>query len=624
MYRTAVPVMLTSKHFDPEKILNDLKLVGSDRVFLALPPLNTDTCRQKAVFEKLAEAIPFFKKRGIETGVWFWAFMVEGENNFTPITGFGGKQSSTEKCPLDPAFLEYAADTVRTIAAMHPDIILYDDDFRFGFLDSGNGCQCRFHRAEMKKRLGGKELPEGDLFELLFSGKPNEYRAAYLDAAGESLKSFCRKMREALDSVDPTIRFGACSCMSVWDMDGVDSFTLAEILAGNTKPLVRLIGAPYWAENRFLGNRLEDVIELERMERSWHEGNDIEVFSEGDSYPRPRYRVPASYLEIFDTALRADGSFDGILKYMLDYTSSEGYERGYVDKHMDSSMFTGRIDELFRGKTLAGVRVYQSLHRLRDADFTGMNITSSQIHDMIFPLGARALAQNSIPTVYHGTGCAGIAFGENARHLPESAFSKPLILDIAAARILLAQGKDIGITEIGAIYTPHTEVFPAFSDEHVALYASSPFAYHVKTAKGAAVRSSFIPGSQAYPACISYTSPSGEQYILYTFDARLAPEAVTRNYCLPRQIAGLLRGFDSPLPLECHGNPDLYVLCKSDEKQTVIGFWNCHADYASGIRVKTARPYKKANFIGCSGRLDKDVLLVDRIGAYEYGFVLLK
>ena len=91
MYRTAVPVMLTSKHFDPEKILSDLKLVGSDRIFLALPPLNSDTARQTAVFDKLAEAIPFFKRNGIETGVWFWAFMVEGENDFTPITGFGGK-----------------------------------------------------------------------------------------------------------------------------------------------------------------------------------------------------------------------------------------------------------------------------------------------------------------------------------------------------------------------------------------------------------------------------------------------------------------------------------------------------------------------------------------------------
>ena len=35
--------------------------------------------------------------------------------------------------------------------------------------------------------------------------------------------------------------------MSSWDIDGTNAYELAKILAGNTKPLVRLIGAPYWA-----------------------------------------------------------------------------------------------------------------------------------------------------------------------------------------------------------------------------------------------------------------------------------------------------------------------------------------------------------------------------------------
>ena len=97
-----------------------------------------------------------------------------------------------------------------------------------------------------------------------------------------------------------------------------------------------------------------------------------------------------------------------------------------------------------------------------------------------------------------------------------------------------------------------------------------------------------------------------------------------RNYMLPRQIARLLKVFDSALPVECFGNPDLYILCKTDEKQMAIGLWNCHADYASGVRIKLEAPYKKAQFIGCSGRLERGVLVVDRICAYEYGFVLLK
>ena len=623
MYRLSVPVMLTSPHFEPQRILEDLEQQGAERILLALPPLSTDETVQNRIFEKLAGAISFFKENGLETGVWFWTFWVEGKNDFTPITGFGGRKSANEKCPLDPNFLDFAASVIRKIAAMNPDIILYDDDFRLGNLDSGTGCLCAYHRVEMKKRLG--TLPEGDLFQVMFSGKPNAVRDAYLDAAGESLKNFCRKMREAVDSVNPDIRLGACSCMSVWDTDGVDSFTLAGLFAGNTRPLVRLIGAPYWAENRFFGNRLEDVIELERMERGWYDGNDIEIFSEGDSYPRPRYRVPASYLEIFDTALRADGSFDGILKYMLDYTSSEDYERGYLEKHADSSLFTAEIDRIFGEKDAVGIRVYAALHKLRDTDFTGRNATVSTIDNAFFPLESRALAQNSIPTVYKGTGCAGIAFGENARHLPDSAYAKPLILDMAAARILTELGKDVGLAGVGESCQAYGWHFPAFADETVNLYSSGAFVCPVTLKENAVVHSQFdIPDGSRIPACFTYTNGDGERFIVITFEADRAPEAVMRNYMLPRQIAQLLKAFDSALPVECFGNPDLYILCKTDEKQMAIGLWNCHADYASGVRIKLEAPYKKAQFIGCSGRLERGVLVVDRIGAYEYGFVLLK
>jgi hypothetical protein len=54
------------------------------------------------------------------------------------------------------------------------------------------------------------------------------------------------------------------------------------------------------------------------------EDKNIEVLSEGDVYPRPRHKIPANYLEIFDTALRAADCTNGIHKYMLDYTSNAG------------------------------------------------------------------------------------------------------------------------------------------------------------------------------------------------------------------------------------------------------------------------------------------------------------
>ena len=62
----------------------------------------------------------------------------------------------------------------------------------------------------------------------------------------------------------------------------------------------------------------------------WHDFYEIELVTEGDTYPRPRLWVSSSILEGYDMILRADGYTHTILKYMLDYNSSPSYETGYV------------------------------------------------------------------------------------------------------------------------------------------------------------------------------------------------------------------------------------------------------------------------------------------------------
>ena len=54
--------------------------------------------------------------------------------------------------------------------------------------------------------------------------------------------------------------------MASWDIDGTTSSEMARILAGNTKPFYRFIGAPYWAVRTSFGVSLQDAVELERME----------------------------------------------------------------------------------------------------------------------------------------------------------------------------------------------------------------------------------------------------------------------------------------------------------------------------------------------------------------------
>ena len=104
------------------------------------------------------------------------------------------------------------------------------------------------------------------------------------------------------------------------------------------------------------------------MESAWCEDNDIEIMTEGDVYPRPRHRCPSSYLEGFDTALRTAETANGILKYAVSYTSSPEYENGYIDSHIKNKPIYDEIDRLSSGKKDCGVRIYESMHKVGNAD----------------------------------------------------------------------------------------------------------------------------------------------------------------------------------------------------------------------------------------------------------------
>ena len=339
MYELSVPVMVTAPTFNQEAVLKDLRLVGAKRVLLAIPFLNHDSSVMESYYSALQTAISFFRENGVETGVWFWTFRFETkEAHFTVMVNSQGEKchtSTAKYCPFDEGYLTFMENHVKRLAQLKPDLILFDDDFAFGFTSMhAPACYCDLHRARMAEILGEEVPPAEELYKLMYSGKKNPLRSAFLQACGESLVNLSKRMRKAVDSVDPTVRMGQCGCITTFDADGVDSFTISKVLAGNTKPYLRLIGAPYWDEVRLHGNRRVDVIGLERMARAWYDGDDMEIVSEGDTYPRPRHAVPASHLELFDAALRADGSFSGIMKYLMDYNSSANYERGYINAHL--------------------------------------------------------------------------------------------------------------------------------------------------------------------------------------------------------------------------------------------------------------------------------------------------
>ena len=621
MYKISVPIMNSHvTRAGREKLAEMLKKIGAQRVFLALDSYVFDGEERRGVLETLRDNSDYFKAQGFETGAWIWTFRLTDKScGYTYMESPFGKVSQTQVCPSDPEFRRFAGEYIKDIARCGVQVIMFDDDFRYGYIDIGMGCTCKNHLARMSSILG-EEISKEGLAEKLLSGGPNKYRSAWLKANGDYFREFAAEMRACLDEVDPSVRFGPCSCMPLWDFDGVSTPEISRILAGSTRPFMRLIGAPYWSVNKGWGNRLQDVIELERMERSWS-GEGIEIFSEGDVYPRPRFTCSAARLEGFDTALRAAGCMDGILKYVMDYTSNAGYETGYVERHIRNQPLYEGIERHFAGKDVCGVRVYESMCKFENAEIPEEVAGTTNVQDMFFSPAARLLAGSSFPTVYEGPGTAGIAFGENAKYLPDGALDNGLILDARAAQILSEQGVDVGVERFGEKFEAEEERFLC-CDEYTCPYGAK--AYELTLRDGAETLSVFTAEGREHPAAFRYENAAGQRFLVFAFNGYFSPEVLFRQYTRSKQIADCIEWLcGKKLPAFCFGNPDLYTICKRDANSLSVGLWNFFEDSVPEPVVTLDRAFSGIEFLNCSGRLEGDKVYLSEIPPFDFaGFTV--
>lgn len=626
MYKTSVPLV---RFFErQEENIAEAKRLGASRVFLCVGRGLAGEAANRAELARLSENIPVYEAAGFEVGVWFSTIGHGGplagdcggapQGGFTNIVGLKGVSKGDSFCPLDPAFSEAICGHVRGIAEAGAKMIMIDDDFRLS--SRGDcGCTCERHLAEYRRRLG-ENIAREEILKKAFTGGPNRYRDVWYGLMGDTLRGFARQMREAVDSVDPSVRLGACSCMTVWDADGVDSIELARILAGHTKPFLRLIGAAYWPA--LWGppcQHLQYVAELERMQQHWCEGTGIEIFSEGDVYPRPRHFVPAAYLEAFDTILRADGGFDGILKYGVDYCSSPRYETGYADRAERSAPLYAAIEKHFAGKRCAGAGVACTMKKIRAKVFSEPEREIGADYDGgFFQPEQILLTDNSVPMTY-GEAPVTVAFGENARYL--GALPGGLLLDAPAALILERQGVDTGLASAEP-YAPAAVGGEHYFEENETIYlADAAGLMKLSPKPGAEVLSEFR-GEIAAPSALQYENAQGTRFCILGFDADKSKrnERFSRNYCrqsqLIRSLAWLGR---APLPAVCAKNPDLYLLCKRGGGSMAVGLWNIFPDAVLSPVIELDKAYTRVEFINCSGSLDGNRVRLDAdIPAYGF------
>ncbi|MBR5519924.1 MAG: hypothetical protein IKU55_04325 [Clostridia bacterium] len=605
MYKIGVPLVRYAEFH--EENLAHLRRLGAERVFLC-PGRGFGTAEEQAAeYARLAENVKFYTEAGYEVGVWCSTIGHGGElvgasdngaaMHFTRLIGLKGRSNSDSFCPLDPDFSRTVCNHIANIARCGPKLIMVDDDYRLA-TRSDCGCTCERHMAEYQKRLG-EPIAREDVLKKAFTGGKNRYRDTWLELMGDTLRGFARQMREAVDSVDPTIRLGACSCMSVWDQDGVDSIELAKIFAGSTKPFLRLIGAAYWpAFWAAPCDKLAYVAELERMQRHWCEMEDIEIFGEGDVYPRPRYVVPSANLELYDTILRADGGFDGNLKYGVDYFSSSAYEKGYSLRAERNRPLYAELARHFGEKRAVGVSVASTMKKIADKVFTDPEREiGANYDDGFFQPEQQVLTSCALPITYDDAPVKAV-FGENARHLDLENLPSGLLLDAAAAKILEERGLDVGLASAKALDgSVGAFVFPTY-DERTPMDSTNGL-MAITPKSGATVLAEFA-GSQTVPAVVRYENADGLRVILLAICAERSKTNARflRNYCLPRLLASELGWAGrAELPVTCFGNPDLYVMAKRDETTLTVGLWNIFADEALAPELTLDRAYTKIETI---------------------------
>ncbi len=579
--------------------------------------------------DRLQSLIQRLQSEGFEVCVWVnalghGALLAHAEREeedaygFTHIVGLDGKHSKHGLCPADPRLRAHFASTLQKIAAMHPQMIMLDDDFRLNVRDTTYdiGCFCDRHMQELCLRLG-ETVTREELYEKAFTGGENRYRSTWMELMREALLGFALEMRRAVDAVAPEVRLGACACYDTWDMDGTDCIELARAFAGRTRPFIRTIGAPY--HNR----RVAAAVECTRMQAAFcQSAPDVELFAEGDVYPRPRYAVPAAQLELFDLALWVTNAVEADQKYMFDYSRRVGYENGYVARHLKNAPKRAELSAIFSQKTSVGVRVFEPMHKVKTWDMPCQKPlpVGRYIHKNFYPKSARLLAEQAIPATYEDTGYPVILFGESARHIPLSELKNGALLDAMGAKILTERGVDVGLLSAEKAVC-NGEYFIEEEDKIMG-YGGLPL-MQLSVREGAMTDSTLIP-VQA-PGAYRYENALGQRFFVLALDAYTAlPNDMTvyqNSYYRGKQLKKAAEWVaKKPLPASCTGHPYLYMICSKNVDKTAmsVALFNVFEDEILSPEIVLDGAYSSVRFVNCEGVLNGDRITLTDISPFGF------
>ena len=465
-FTLSVPILIQNFTEDNRKeTLRALRRCGAHRVFLGVSGFFSEETNRRRAFGTLPEKVAILQDKGFEVGVWVPSSIVCDGGDYTFKQNAQGQEMRPWQCHADESFIRLAELHMRLFAQSGISLIMFDDDFHHSHYDFGKkglrGCSCPCHQ-ELMRKLYGDDVDFNTIMEEAANDKPNASREKWMAVMAHALETYASRCRHTVNEINPNIRMGIASCVSNHGIEGSSLEKLSTILAGKNKPFMRLIGAPYWYDNAYGGRRdLGFIIEVERWQNARYKKTGIETMGEGDVFPRPRTAIPASILECMDTALRADGGNDGILKYMIPYYSHANYENGYINLHCENKPLYKAIAERFSEMPSVGIRIYTNnrIFTKYDLSYAFMDNLHEYKDSVVFPQAGRILSKLSLPTTYDGIPISTAVFGEYGRFVEMDVLKQGTLLDFGAAQALTSRGIDVGLRENQGRFPARAEDF---------------------------------------------------------------------------------------------------------------------------------------------------------------------
>ena len=334
--------------------------------------------------------------------------------------------------------------------------------------------------------------------------------------------------------------------------------------------------------------------------------------------------------ELYDIALRADGTFDGAQKYLLDYVSSPNYEPGYVNCHVDNLEVGEIITNSFKNADFDGVRVYSFPQTLENREILE-DFDTKRLDESPFTAGD-IFAACGIPTTYFGCGICPAVFGENARCISDEVIKNGAILDAVSAKILFEKGVDVGISKINS-FNFEIVVTEFFGEEKVlivdrcryldAAYKNSvvPQTFtNLTTALGSLAVSYDDSGTNVLS--YRYENEKGQKFFVLNFslEETISKSNLKTSYSRQEQLINAIEWIGGrKLPAKTYKTPGTYVITKRKDNKLLVMVLNLFEDYIKDLKIYLDKKYTKINTIEGNLTLNGDIVVVNgKFSAFSF------